>query len=258
LAQGRGTPPPPGYYAGRDENPSHQPIAVGDPGWAEPKRVTSPTPPPTPASAPSVPADERITQAYKTIQDVGESFEKHRQDIEAQRGQLKPEAMRPMIESYVNRPEVKAKFDQAVQQVEDVLTEAQTEEKIIRTALVPPRDTAGEIRAQRIWARQQQLLDSAGNESQRVAMAREIVWETTDFADFATAVEELAPYLKSHGQPTDWLENEIAQRIPALAEAKQNVSKAERQLMRARADADMQKRALAKGHKAGHLVGPEK
>jgi hypothetical protein len=143
-------------------------------------------------------------------------------------------------------------------QVADVLTEAQTAEKVVRAALIPPKDTAGEIRAQRTWARQQALLDSAGNESQRVAMARQMVRETTDFGDFATAVEELAPYLKSHGQPTDWLESEIAQRIPAFAEAKQNVSKAERQLTVTKFNADSQRRALAKGATFGHLVDPNK
>lgn len=255
LSQGRGTPPPPGYYDARKQDPpesydpDHPPLTI----------VGSPTPPPAPSvPVSSVPADERIAQAYKAIQEVGTGFEEHRQDIEAQRGQLRPEAMRPMVEGYVNRPEVKAKFDQAVQLASDVVTEAQNEEKIIRAALVPPRDAAAETKAQRDWARAERRLDSAKTNTERAMLAQQMLEQISDPAEFATAIEEFEPYLRDHGLPTQLVETVIAKRVPALAEARAKVAKAERQLTVTKFNVDSQRRALAKGGTFGHLIDPNK
>lgn len=255
LAQGRGTPPPPGYYDARKQDPpegydpDHPPLTI----------VGSSTPRPAPAPAPTASAlDVRIAQAHKTIQQVGENFEDHRQAIEAQRGVLRPEAMRPLVEGYVDQPEVKAALDGAVQQVADVLSEAQAEEKVIRAALIPPRDMAGQVEAQRTWARQKEYLDSSADGSERIARAREIIRGTPDLATFQTAVEEIIPNLRTNGLPTAWAEEEIAQRVPALAQARQKVADAEKQLTTTRFNAAEQKRALARGATFGHLVDPNK
>jgi hypothetical protein len=200
----------------------------------------------------------RVAGAHKLIQDVGKGFDQHRESVDGQRGWMSPEGMAAAVDSYGSRPEVQQQLDRAVDMVTAVRDEAQATVDSVRAALIPQRDMAGELRAQRDWARQQRLLDSAGNESRRVAMAQEMVRETTDPAQFATLIEEVQPYLASYGLPTGWLDGEIAQRVPALREAKRDLAQADKALTVTRFNVDQQRRALARGARAQHLVKPDK
>ncbi len=214
--------------------------------------------PPMPAVAGQ---DDRPTVAHKLIEGVGADFDKHRQQVEAAaydkragRWTKEPGDIRADVESFASKPEVQQQIQQAVQLVAGMRDEAQAEVDKVRNNLVPQRDTAAEIKAQRDWARAERLLDSAGSDGQRAAMAQQMLQQIADPAEFATAVEEFGPYLQAHGQPTQWLEQTITERIPALGEARQQLSRAERELAVAKFNADQQKRALARGDRAKHLV----
>ncbi|MGO8769511.1 hypothetical protein [Mycobacterium sp.] len=73
-----------------------------------------------------------------------------------------------------------AQLDNAVGLVSELRDEAKAEADKIKASLVPPRDVAGELRAQRNWARQEKLLDAAKNQAQRVAIAQQLIKETSD------------------------------------------------------------------------------
>lgn len=89
---------------------------------------------------------------------------------------------------------------------------------------------------------------------QRSAIAAQIIGEITDPAEFATAVEEIGPYLRAQGLPTDWIDDKITQRIPVLAQAKQRLTKADRAVIKTRFDASRQRRA---GYGPTELVPPD-
>jgi hypothetical protein len=147
-----------------------------------------------------------------------------------------------------------AQIDKAVELVTDWRDEKRAAVDKIRSGLIPERDTAAEIKAQRDWARSERLLDSAPSDGERAKMAQQMLEQISNPAEFATAVEEFGPYLKAHGLPTQWLEQTITERIPALGEARQQLSQAERELTKTKFNADQQRRMLAKGGRAKYLV----
>jgi hypothetical protein len=252
YAAGRGGPPPPGYY-GPQKDPNYDadhPVMTVEP-------ISRPQPAPQPA--PYQGRDPRIAQAYKQIQNVGAQFEQHRQQIEGRRADYVDnlDRMRDDVNKFAYRPETQADLDGAVQLAATVRDEAVALKDTIRAAMIPARDAAGELRAQRQWARHEKLLDSAGSVGQRAALAQQIVASITDPGEFAAvACEELKPYLRTKGDPTEWLEDRISRRVPLYAEAVDRAAKAEKQLVTTRFNVDQQRRALAKGRAAGHLVDP--
>ena len=85
---------------------------------------------------------------------------------------MEPQDHKAAIEDFARKPEVTQQLNQAVQLVADVRDEARAEVDKIRAGLIPQRDTAAELKAQRDWQRQKEYLDASANEAERVARAR--------------------------------------------------------------------------------------
>jgi hypothetical protein len=242
------------FYANRlDERPSPFRIVKRPPSQPAPKAPEQP------------PLDERITLAHKLIEGAGAAFDQHCRNVDNEamdqqtgRRVFDADEHKARVESFGSRDDVQAGLDQAVRLATEVRDEAQTAVNAIRAGLTPERDTAAELKAQRTWSRQQRLLDSAETDGQRASIAQQIISNTTDISEFATAVEEIAPYLAAHGQPTEWLEDKMAQRVPALSEAKNKLAAADSALTVTQFNANQQRRALSSGHRATQLVDPAK
>jgi len=150
--------------------------------------------PPAPPPAPTVPGeDQRPTLAHKLIEGVGAQFGQHRKNVEdaaydPRAGRWKREAgdVRADVEGFASKPEVQAQLEKAVELVADWRDEKRAKVDEIRNGLIPERDTAAEIKAQRDWSRAEKLLDSAGSDSERAMMARRMLEQTNNPAEFAT------------------------------------------------------------------------
>jgi hypothetical protein len=100
------------------------------------------------------------------IDGVVKAFEQHRQDVDARsvnkdtgRPTIEPEDIQAEVNSFGNRPDVQEQLSKAAQLVADMRDEAKAEVNRISFELIPQRDLATEVRAQRDWARQVRLLD---------------------------------------------------------------------------------------------------
>lgn len=224
-----------------------------NPGWAVPAAA--------PVSQLSGEPDQRAADAYKLIENVGAEFEEHAQRVDREafdessgRWRLGPEDRKTAVQNFARNPKVEQQINESVKLVSDMRDEAAAEVDQIRNNLIPDRD---QTKAMRDWQRQERLLESAKSEGERIARAKEIFRETTDPGAFATALEEVGPYLKSHGDRVDWMEDEIAERIPELGAARQKLSAWDRQLTKAEFNAEQQRKMLATGHSAKYLLKPD-
>ena len=109
----------------------------------------------------------------------------------------------PPVESYGHRLDVLAQLDRAVGLTTAVRDEAQIRVSVVGAAMVPQRDTAWEIRAQRQWSRYEGLLESATNTPARRVGTRDrgVLADPREFA--TVACEELKPHLRSKGDLTE-------------------------------------------------------
>ena len=210
-------------------------------------------------------ADDRVTLAHELIENVGDAFEQHRQQVDqaayderSGRWTKEPLDRQADVEDFARRPDVQAKLQKAVELAGDVVAEAQGRVSEVKATLIPERDMAGQVAAQRQWARSERLLDSAKTDGERAAMARKLLENASSPAELATLLEEVAPYMQAHGLPVSHLDQVVAQRVPELAYARQNLRQAEKYLTITKANAAQQQRMLQTGHRATHLVDPAK
>ena len=118
-------------------------------------------------------------------------------------------------------------------------------------------DVAGQIAAQRFWARTQRALDSIKDGSKLVAAAQKLV-ASADVDTVPVLAEELESYLATRNIPTGWLTNALAPKIPGLADAQaDNIVKA-RQLGMLQANHDNLSRAMRADLNPQPLLDPFK
>jgi hypothetical protein len=114
---------------------------------------------------------------------------------------------------------VQADADAAVKRVNDLLDSNKVDDS----------DVAGQIAAQRFWARTQRSLDGLTNGAKAVNAARDIISKATA-AQIPVLSEELSSYLASRGLPVDWLPQALAVKIPGMAEANADATLKQRQI----------------------------
>jgi hypothetical protein len=94
-------------------------------------------------------------------------------------------------------------------------------------SLTPRGDTAAELRAQRTWDRERAKLDALATEGERASTVRSAIEKCSDPATLAVLIEEAPAYLQAKGVDDSWLPGVIAEKVPALAEAKTTLNRAQ-------------------------------
>ena len=92
-------------------------------------------------------------------------------------------------------------------------------------SLTPVTDTAAELRPQRTWDREGEARCTC-LEGERAAVARKTIDNCSDPATLAVLIEELPSYLETKRVDASWVPAVVAQKIPALGEAKSTLDRA--------------------------------
>jgi hypothetical protein len=210
-------------------------------------------PPPVPVGVPVDPGgDDPATQAIRRQAQVADIYTRWR------------EAHSPDIDPNVLKDNAGAfSVSDAALSLPDALAAVQADaaaakgkvDDLIHGAGVDNTDVAGQISAQRFWARTQRTLDSIKDTPKLVAAAQGLIARADD-AQIPCLSEELGDYLASRNAPTGWLDDAYAQRIPGLADAQADRIIKERQRDLLQHNHNVLTNAMAKDLAAPALLDP--
>jgi hypothetical protein len=144
--------------------------------------------------------------------------------------------------------------DLAVDHVRQRRDDAQDQLSRVRQELSPDGDTAAELRAGRFWNRTKGLLDSVDN-SGLLSRTQDLL-ATASRTELGTLLQELAPYLISRGQATDWLDSVVAEIAPEFGHAREQLRTADQALQIAKFNANALRRAFREGRLPSVIVNP--
>jgi len=144
--------------------------------------------------------------------------------------------------------------DLAVDQVRQRRDGAQEQLNKIRQELSPDGDTAAELRAGRFWNRTKGLLDSVDN-SGLLSRTQDLLAKASR-TELGTLLQELAPYLISRGQTTDWLDSAVAEIAPEFGRAREQLRTADQALQIAKFNANALRRGFREGRLPSVIVDP--
>lgn len=167
--------------------------------------------------------DTIAQQVFRGVRGVNAKLAQHRQDSFDPR--LTEQAQREKLAEFKTSDDAKAVdvFDVLADQL---VAEKQAAYDAQFKSLTPVTDTAAELRAQRTWDREKAKLDALASEGERIAVARKTIDNCSDPATLAVLIEELPSYLETKSVDASWLPAVVAQKIPALGEAKTTLDKA--------------------------------
>ena len=178
------------------------------------ERVTAEPQPVRNAQARPAPDARPIAAAGALLRDAARKFEAHLADIDP--APYTAEGLARQIALFNESPAA-AEIDEAVALAAQREADAEAHVAEIIQSLQPKGDTADELRAGRAWSRVQRHLDSAPDD--KVAeVARRLVADA-DPTELGVLLEEVPAYMASKNQGADWLEQVVAEKVPALADA---------------------------------------
>jgi hypothetical protein len=168
--------------------------------------------------------DTVAQQVFRGITSVNAALAEHR--ATAMDPKLTEQAQREKLAEFGQ-----SEYAKALPVYDNVVDEwvAQKQAKYDETfkALTPVGDTAAELRAQRTWDREKGKLDGLSTEGERSAAVRSAIEKCDDPATLAVLIEEGPAYLQAKGVDDSWLPGVIAEKVPALAEAKTTLNRAQ-------------------------------
>jgi hypothetical protein len=113
------------------------------------------------------------------------------------------------------------------------------EVQLIRDGLSQPGDAAAEIRRDRAWAADRLAIQRAQEDpsgKSTVQAIRSVIKNAKTGGELAVVVDQLPRYAESLGFPTDFIESEIAAKVPELGAAMADLRNAERDAQVAKFD----------------------
>jgi hypothetical protein len=156
--------------------------------------------------------------ANRTIADTEKRFRQHLAGIDG--GDYSGDGHAKAVRSFDT-----ASIDDAVAQIRQRAEDAAQEVGRIRRGLSPGGDIAAELRASRYWNRAARTLDAAGPGQLTTAATNLVV--SADRAELGTLLQELGPYLSSRGQPTDWIDDAVADKVPEYRTGRRKLAKSD-------------------------------
>lgn len=196
-----------------------------------------------------------VEQAHNSIVGAASEFAKHVDEIQRERHHLTEDGFRARIAAFAKTPPAAA-IEEAVSQVQKRAEEAATLVDKLRRDMSVPNDAAAEMRAGRVWARAQRMLDHTGNA--KVVSAAKALLDEADPADLGILCEELSPYLQSRGLPDKWVEAALGEVMPQYGAARVQRTKAEQARTVVEYNAKMLRKGFAEGRLPAVLADPHK
>ena len=188
--------------------------------------VTTPTqaPQPTPVNNTQAhpKADARpIEAAAQLLKNAETKFKRHLDSINPVG--LDGARLHREISAFAHSPAA-AQIDEAIDIAARRQADAEKNVADIVAGLSPKGDVAEELRAGRTWDRTTRVLD-ATPAAQRAEVARKLIANSSD-DELGVLLAELPSYLDAQGTGSEWLDTVAAERVPALAAARQEAKKA--------------------------------
>lgn len=210
-------------------------------------------PPPVPVGTPVDPGGtDSATRAYRRQQQVADIYSRwraaHSRDIPMETLKANAGAF-AVSDAALTLPEA---LNAVAKDAEDAVAHVNG---LLKSSKVDNTDVAGQIAAQRFWARAQRTLDATNSVPKLVAAAQKLVADADD-AQIPTLSEELSDYLTSRNAPTGWLPGALAQRIPGLGDATTAARLRARQLAVLKHNHEGLQKAFAKDLAAPPLMDP--
>lgn len=216
-----------------------RPMSINDSSRYGHDLIGRPAPKPALPSTAPPPPDTLAVLANKTIADTEKRFRQHLAGIH--RGDHSDDGHFKAVRSFDTTG-----IDDAVAQVRQRAEDAAQEVSRIRRGLSPDGDVAGELRATRYWNRTAHALDTA-EPGRLITAARNLVADA-DRAELGTLLQELGPYLSSRKQPTDWIDDVVADKVPEYASARKKLVKARQSATIVESNARALRNAVDRAH----------
>jgi hypothetical protein len=194
-----------------------------------------------------------VAQAHAVIQGASEKFGQHINRIP--HGRYSEDGFRSEIGAFADTDVARA-VDKAVEQVRLRRDQAQTQVDKIRRDLSPSGDTAAELRASRYWDRTRRLLDNL-NSPNLFGAAHDLI-SNANRAELGTLLQEIPAYLQARGQSTEWIDTAVAKAVPEYAEAREELTKADRALLVTSYNAKALRQGFNNGRPPAVLADPGK
>lgn len=169
------------------------------------------------------PQDTTAQQVFRGITSVNQRLAEHRAASFDPR--LTEQAQREKLAEFATSEDAKA-LPAFAALADQLVAEKQAAYDEQFKSLTPVGDTAAELRAQRTWDRERSKLDALASEGERAAAVRSAIKNCDDPATLAVLIEESPSYLQAKGVETDWLSEVIAEKVPALSQAKVTLDRA--------------------------------
>jgi hypothetical protein len=164
-----------------------------------------------------------VGQIHETLEGVRRAHRGWNDDIERRAPMLSQDGLRSELAAFARTDEAKS-VDACEQAMAHRMALAQAEIDAVKARLTGPTDTAGELRNDRAWSRTRHALDTANNGANRINTARMALQQARP-DEVGVLAREIPEYLKSAGLPTDWIEKEVASRVPELARKQADLAK---------------------------------
>jgi hypothetical protein len=193
-------------------------------------------------------------QAFSLIDGVNKALASHLDNIGRQAEYLTDVGRGRAVDSFGDSHAAKG-IDQAEEMTNEWVNSLVAHRDQIRASLTQPGDTAAELRNQRSWARHQRMLDNAADTGHIAAVAKSAI-DRADREEIGLLAEELPSYLQSRGQPSDWINQALKQRVPELDTAERELAKALQIQKVLQYDVNTVKAGIRKGHAASALLDP--
>ena len=191
--------------------------------------------------------DTAAEQAEDAIRQCNSRLLEHAQYVAGVQHLYSSEGLREQVAAFENTEAAKT-VDHYTHRVDQRAEQAEQRVKDLEAALIQPGDGATESRNQRSWDRQRRILDAAP--SGEIFKAATELLTTVPAAQLGTLLEELPDYLKARGTQSDWLESAVAERIPQLASAREDLRVARQAQVIIRHSAATLKKAIKNGRPA--------
>jgi hypothetical protein len=199
-----------------------------------------------------------VAQAFKLISTVRDAQRAYNAEIHASE-HLNEEGKRAALAAFASSQEA-----QVIPVAERAVTEwiEQKQERVqkLRTDLVQPGDAAQEARNDRAWARAKHAIDRAQEDpsgASTVTAARQAIANARN-DELGVLINEVPPYLESLGLPTSFLDAEVRNRVPELADAQMDLANAQRDATVVKYDLNAVKKGIETGTPPTYLVDPAK
>jgi hypothetical protein len=199
----------------------------------------------------SATGDTPVAQSFSGMTNVNQQFAQHLDVTHRNAPHYSPEGLRVQIQAFADTNAAKSvdRYEQAVLERE---AQAGAEADRRLRELSPDGDTATELRNDRARARAQRALDKADSP---VATAKELI-ERADRTVLGVLLRELPSHLEASGQPTDWIPQAVAAKVPEYAEARAKHEKARQGATVVRYNANVTREGFRRGRPPVKLVDP--